>query len=134
MTKRSGFSVSSAFFLQLSLGLFFLMLGIMGLESRHSFGANMGRFFGKDDSLQLVMSIVEICVGAILLLGLFVSVSSALSGLVTLAIFVLWAAFIVLVYFVDGLGKPGWIVWLYEVSWHCVILVALWMVGRQYMA
>lgn len=131
--KKSGISVSSAFFLQLSLGVFFVMLGYLGIENHESTMSAVGRFFGRDDTMRYVMAIIEIAMGAVLVLGLFISVSSGLSRLISVALFILWAFYMALTFFVNDLGKPDWASWLYKVSWNAIILVSLWMVGRKYM-
>jgi len=131
--KKSGFSVSSAFFLQLSLGVFFVMLGYLGIKNHDSTFSEIGRALGRDDTMNLVMAIIEMGMGAVLVLGLFIAVSSGLSRLISVALFILWAFYMALAYFVNDLGKPEWTTWLYNVSWHTIILVSLWMVGRKYM-
>ncbi|HTX71476.1 MAG TPA: hypothetical protein VMC79_01495 [Rectinemataceae bacterium] len=131
--KKSGFSVSSAFFLQLSLGVFFIMLGYLGVKHHDSAFSQFARALGKDDTMNLVMAIIEMAMGAVLVLGLFFSVSSGLARLFSIALFILWAFYMAVSYFMNDFGKPEWATWLYTVSWHAIILVSLWMVGRKYM-
>jgi len=134
MAKRSAAAYDAGFFLQLSLGLFFLALGIMGLGDYNSKVAGIARFFGRDDTLRVVMAVVELVMGALLVLGLFLSVSSGLATIFSIALLILWAAYIVYYFFLNGLLEPSLVPWLYEVSWRCVVLAALWAVGRKYIA
>lgn len=132
MAKRSSLSMDAGFFLQLCLGVFFLMLGIMGLGDYDTSVSRFARWLGRDDTLKIVMSVVEIVMGAVLALGLFVSVSSDMSRLFSVALFVLWAAYMVITFFLnDSFMKPSAVAWFYNVSWNAVILVALWIVGRR---
>jgi uncharacterized membrane protein YphA (DoxX/SURF4 family) len=134
MAKKSGVSLSSLFFLQLCLGVFFLMLGIMGLGDYNSRSSEFARFFGRDDTMRVVMAVVELVMGVILVLGLFMSVSADLTKIFSFALFGLWALYIVVNFFLnDSFLEPSTVVWLYNVSWHAVILVGLWAVGRRYM-
>lgn len=134
MAKRSAFTLDSAFFLQLSLGLFFLSLGIMGLGNYNSKLSEVARFFGRNDGLRIVASIVELVMGGLLVLGLFFSVSSGLAKIFSFALFGLWAVYILYYFFFNNIFEPDFIPWLQEVAWRSVILCSLWMVGRKYMA
>jgi hypothetical protein len=132
MAKKSALTFDAGFFLQLCLGLFFLMLGIMGLGDYDTSVSKFARWLGRDDTLKVIMSVVEIVMGAILLLGLFLSVSSDLTKLFSIALFVLWAVYMAITFFLnDSFMKPSAVVWFYNISWNAVILVALWIVGRR---
>jgi len=134
MSKRSGFSVSSAMLLQLCLGVFFLMLGIMGLGDYNSKLGEFARFFGRDDTLRIVMAVIELVMGGILILGLVVTVSGGIAAVFSFALFALWAFYMFMNFFMNKTFlEPSTVVWLYSFSWHAVILVSLWMVGRKYM-
>jgi uncharacterized membrane protein YphA (DoxX/SURF4 family) len=134
MAKKSGISFSSLLFLQLFLGVFFLMLGIMGLGDYNSKYSEFARFFGRDDTMRVVMSVVELVMGVILILGLFMSVSADLTKIFSFALFGLWALYIVISFFLNNsFLEPNTVVWLYNISWHAVILIGLWVVGRRYM-
>jgi hypothetical protein len=134
MAKKSGVSISSLFFLQLFLGVFFLMLGIMGLGDYDSKASEFARFFGRDDTMRVVMSVVELVMGVILILGLFMSVSADLTKIFSFTLFALWALYMAIKFFLnDSFLEPNAIVWLYNISWHAVILIGLWVVGRRYM-
>lgn len=134
MAKRSSFTIDSLFFLQLSLGLFFLALGILGLTNYNSKLSEIARFLGRNDGLRIVTSVIELVMGGILVLGLFLSVSSGLARIFSFALFGLWAAYVLYYFFFNNLFKPDFIPWLQEVAWRSVILVSLWVVGRKYMA
>ncbi len=134
MATKSGSSFGSAFFLQLSLGAFFLMLGIMGLGDYDSGLSKAARFFGRDDTLRIVMAVVEIVIGVVFVLGLFVSVSAALSRILVIALFALWALYMLLNLFLNkSFLEPNTVAWLYNLSWHSVILISIWAVGGRYL-
>jgi hypothetical protein len=131
MAKRTGISLSSVFFLQLALGLFFLSLGILGLVSHDSSWSELRRAFGRNDSMELIISIAELVAGGILILGLFVSIAGDTQRIVSLCLFGLWALYLVVTYFMNGFAEPDFAPWLYEVSMRAVILVGLWVIGRR---
>jgi uncharacterized membrane protein YphA (DoxX/SURF4 family) len=135
MTKKVGNLSLPIFFLQLCLGVFFLVLGIMGLTNYNNpdLLSRIGRAFGNNNTLSLVMAVVEIVMGAILVLGLFLSASADLTRLVGVVLFILWALYMVVTFFVQGLFKPDLLPWLYQVSWNSIILISLWIVGRRYL-
>jgi hypothetical protein len=132
MAKRSGLTIGSMFFLQLALGAFFLVLGISNLTNYDSGLSELRRAFGKNDTLALVTAIAEIVMGAVLVLGLFMSVSADLTKFFGVCLFVLWAVYMFLAFIVQDFLEPSFITWLYRLSWHSVILISLWIVGRRY--
>jgi uncharacterized membrane protein YphA (DoxX/SURF4 family) len=134
MAKRSSLSLTSTFFLQLCLGIFFLTLGIMGVTNYNTNVSGFMRFLGRNDALKLVASVGEIVMGGILVLGLVIPVSSALAKLLGIALFIVWGIYMALVFIVEGFLKPDFIMWAYNFSWHAVILVGLWVVGQKYSA
>lgn len=131
MARRVTFALSSVFFLQLALGLFFLSLGILGLQGHASRGSEFMRWLGRNDDLQLVVSIAQVAAGAILVLGLFISLSGEVQRIVSLSLFGLYALYIAMVYFINGFAEPDFLPWLYEVSMRSVVLVGLWVIGRR---
>jgi hypothetical protein len=134
MAKKSGSIQLPIFLLQLALGVFFLMLGIMGLGNYNSTLNEVARFFGRDDTLRVVMSVVELVMGVILVLGLFMSASADITKIFTFALFALWALYMILNLFLNkSFLEPSTVVWLYNLAWHSVILVSIWVVGRRYM-
>ncbi len=134
MAKRWSFSLDSYFFLQLCLGLFFLALGAMGLGSYHSRLSEVARFFGRDDSLRVVSAVIELFMGLVLVLGLFLAMPRGIGRVLWVVLFGLWAFFIFYYFFLNGLFEPDFIPWLYEVGWRAAVLVGLWIVGRTRMA
>jgi hypothetical protein len=133
MAKRSSPVLDSVLLLQLSLGLFFLALGAMGLGDYNSKFAGVMRFFGRDDTLRIVTAIIQLGMGGVLLLSPFVKVPHGLGNIFSIALIVLWAVYIIYYFVLNNLAQPDFIPWLYEVSWRCVILAALWLVGKKFM-
>jgi len=135
MPQKSAIRFDASFFLQLSLGVFFLMLGIMGLGNYNSKLSEVARFFGRNDTLRIAMAIVELAMGAVLVVGLFVSVASGLAKLLSIALFALWILYMLITLVLnDRFMEPSAVVWLYNLAWNSVILVALWMTGKKYMS
>lgn len=131
MAKRQAFSLSSVFFLQLVIGVFFLVLGILGVQGHDSTLSEIKRALGRNDSFQTITAIVELVAGIILLVGLFVSISGDLQRLVSLVLFCLWALILVINYFVNNFAEPDFLPWLRGLSLNSVVLVGLWVIGRR---
>jgi hypothetical protein len=132
MTKKVGTLSLPTFFLQLFLGVFFLVLGISNLTHYNSGLSEFKRAFGNNDTLSVIMAVIEIVMGAFLVLGLFVSASTDMTKLLGLVLFVLWALYMVVTFIVQDFLKPSLLPWLYQVSWNAIILISLWIVGRRY--
>ena len=106
----------------------------MGLGDYNSKLGEFARFFGRDDTLRIVMAVIELVMGGILILGLVVTVSGGIAAVFSFALFALWAFYMFMNFFMNKTFlEPSTVVWLYSFSWHAVILVSLWMVGRKYM-
>ena len=133
MRKYSGNSFDSTFFLQLSLGVFFIVLGILGLTQYSSKTSEVMRFFGKNNVMTLVVAIIQLLSGAVLAAGLFMSVNSGFAQLLSIAIFALWAFSMLMTLVVNGFLRPDLLAWLYKAAWNSVVLASLWIVGRKYM-
>jgi hypothetical protein len=134
MARKSAVQFDASFFLQLSLGVFFFMLGIIGLGNYNSKLSEVARFFGRNDTLRILMSVVEIAMGAILVAGLFVSVASGIAKLLSIALFALWILYMLINLVLNGrFMEPNAVVWFYNLAWQAVILVSLWIVGKKYM-
>lgn len=131
MAKRQTFALSSVFFLQLVIGIFFLSLGILGIQGHDSTLSQIRRTLGNNDSLQLVIAIVELVAGIVLVVGLFVSISGELQRLVGLILFCLWALVLILQYVVDGFDSKYFLTWLQGLALNSVVLVGLWIIGRR---
>lgn len=134
MASKKGISITSIFFLQLCLGVFFLMLGIVGLGHYNSKLSEVARFFGRNDTMSIIMSVIELVMGGILILGLFVTVSGSIARIFSIALFALWAVYMFINFFMNkSFLEPSEVVWCYNFSWHAIILASLWVVGRKYM-
>jgi uncharacterized membrane protein YphA (DoxX/SURF4 family) len=128
-------SINSIFFLQLSLALMFIAIGILGLTNYNSefsqIGRSMGKLFGKSNNIiPILFSIIQLLAGVLLLLSLFMNLSNKLLSLSLLVIFVFWAVNIALAFFTKELFRPDFIVWLSKVAPQLVILSSLWLVYR----
>jgi hypothetical protein len=132
MAKSKGFTVDSKFFLQLSLGAFFLILGIKGFGDYDSGLSKFLRAFGNDDTFKAVIAVVELIMGGILVAGLFFTVPANLARIMFLALFVIWAGIILYFNVIGTEIEDNFVPWCYEISWRCVILVGLWIVGKKY--
>jgi len=131
-------SVNSLFFLQLSLALMFIAIGIVGIvgitnynSDISQFGRSVGKLFGQsNDIIPILFAVLELVAGVLLLISLFTGLPGKFLSVSLLVIFIFWSITIVMNYFMDGIFKPDFIVWLSRVSPQLVILSALWLVVR----
>lgn len=126
---RSGVRINSYFFLQLCLGIFFIILGVWGITSYNSRAAGIMRYFGRNDLLNLIVAVIQLAAGVLLAINLFVPVSEGLKRIFYIALFVVWALCIILALVVNNFLKPDLLAWLYEVAWRSIILASIWTVG-----
>jgi len=132
MAKQSSLSNSAELVLQICLGAFFLAIGIMGVTNYNSNVSGVLRFFGKNDTLNIIIAVVEIAMGAVLLLALVAKLSGQLGQILGLVLAILWAIYLVMTYIINKPFEPTFIVWLFQFSRDLIILVALWIVGRRF--
>jgi hypothetical protein len=132
MVKKIGSLTVSIFFLQLCLGVFFLVFGVSNLTDYNSGWGELKRAFGNNEGLALATAVVEIVMGALLVLGLFLTLSDDVTKVLGFVLFVLWGLYMVVTFIVNGFLKPNFLSWLYNLAWNSVILVSIWIVGRKY--
>jgi len=102
----------------------------MGLGNYNSKLSEVARFLGRDDTLRIVMSVVEIAMGLILVAKLFVAFPEGIARIVSIALFALWALYMLISLVLnEQFMEPDAVTWLYKLSWHSIILAALWVVG-----
>jgi hypothetical protein len=131
MAKKGVIAINSSFFLKLALGIFFLFAGILGLTEADSKLSELARFLGRDDTMRYTTAIIEIVVGIVLLVRLFVSFGTQLDVIVMIAMFALWGLYILVNYVFKNFGEPDTMAWLYGISRDSIILVAIWISGRS---
>lgn len=119
------------FLLRISLGIFFLVLGIQGLSVHTSKTAEVLRWFGRNDTLNIVISVVQILAGAVLCIGVFLPIGSTVSWLLSLGILVLWGIYMVMTLFLKDFLRPDTLSWLYKTSWSFIIFTSLWLVSSR---
>lgn len=125
--------ISNNFFIQLTIGLYFAvtgLLGLMGYDSGVS-GAlnNLNKAVGnKPDYFPLILSICFILCGAVLIIGL---VTIIRNPLIYLAVFVLWVMYIIMILFTDNFMEPDFLPWFKDLSLQLIILAGLWTAVKK---
>jgi hypothetical protein len=89
------------------------------------------RYFGRNDLLNLIVAVIQLVAGILLVINLFVAVGEGMKQIFYIALFVVWALCIVLALVVNNFLKPNFLAWLYEVAWRSIVLVSVWIVGRN---
>jgi hypothetical protein len=123
--------------LRVTLGIFFLVLGIIGViprlqESVFTLNDNFG--------LEIIFGIVELVCGLVLLSGLFPFIRKKMVSSASLVVLGFWLIRIILSKFVWGLSignsgiifHPVFSVWILVLSTELVIAAALYIVYRAY--
>jgi hypothetical protein len=123
--------MSPVFFLQLSLGIYFGVLGINGLAGYGSRGAQVMRLFGSNQMLDLIIAIILLAAGIFLAASLFAPIGGNLAPFFYIMVIIIWAAYIVLSLILNNFLKPSLLAWLSELAWRVAMLMSLWIVSRK---
>lgn len=121
-------NISNSFLIQLAIGLYFTLSGLLGLIGYNS-GTNQlvkdfNSFVGRSNNyIPLIIAICFLVAGLALLAGVILSFKNPI---VFFVIFLLWVAFIVMNFFMDNFLKPDFLPWLKDLSLQVVILAGLW--------
>ena len=123
--------------LQVIVAVFLVTIGLAGIIQYGSDVARIGRgltraFGGTNNSMNLIISIIELAAGTIVIGGVFFRLKSKLLYAATLVIAVLWLIQIVLNFFAADIFEPDFIVWLNRLAGDLIVLVSLWLINRRY--
>ena len=124
-------------FLRVSVGLFFVILGVIGVMpyvQESVFSLNDQHY-----AVEVIFGIVEMLCGIILIAGLFTFIKRKTLRLTSLIIIVIWGVRITLARFIWGIRFTGGIfflpnisTWLLVTACEVVILSALFILYRAY--
>ena len=136
MAKKK-IAVGSATFLQLVVGVSLFFIGLLAIINFNSdvqqFQRNITQMFGgKSDALDLVFGILLMVSGICVAAALVLPLENKLLFLMTLVAFIVWGIRIIMVFFVDDIFEPDFLVWATPLSVDLVVLFALWVVNRKY--
>ncbi|WP_028972659.1 hypothetical protein [Spirochaeta cellobiosiphila] len=133
-TSRFG----SLMILQIALGVFIFILGLNGIIHYNSTFSEASRAVsqlfggGNNQTLNLIVAVVELIAGVILVGGVFLPIDSKALFFAGFIVFILWALRIVMFSFLDGFLKPDLLPWLQSLALDVVVLVGLWSVSTSY--
>ena len=130
-------AVSGVFFLQLAVSLVLIVSGLLGIMSYNSTIGEVTRAFsrafgGRNDLLNIIVSVAELGAGVILLVGLFLIVRNRTLFYATMLVFVLWMVRVLYYYVLNGFLQPDLLVWLHNLSPDLIVLSSLWVIVRRY--
>lgn len=145
--RRQNTGLTSIFFLQLAIALFFLILGVQGIVNNMSqnsgFAREVASFLNAENpavqKTELIMGIISLVAGLLLLLGLFRFGDSRLVVISSVLIFLFWMTRLIMVRFMTELvvrnGNitfyPDFSTWLLAVSTDVIILCSIWTIARR---
>lgn len=133
MAQKSG--AFTSFLLQLATGVYFAVSGIQGIIAYDSELARVGRaisgVFGANSPMGLIVSIALLIAGALLVVGLFLSLKKGAQLLIGIVLMVLWGLNILNSYILTNFGEPSVFAWLSAFSRDLVILAVLWVIANR---
>ena len=123
---KRNYYMSGQFLIQIAIGIYFFMSGLVGLIGYNS-GANqlvndLSKMMGKSNYLPLIILICFLLAGLILFTGTIFTVKNKILYFVIL---VMWIIYLILTYFTDDFLKPDLLVWIKELSLQLIILAGL---------
>ncbi len=113
--------------LQLALGLFFGLTGLLYLSNYNSNGV-----FGKNNMFNILIAIIVLAAGIIFLIALFAPIPSKVMFVSGIIILIIWALFIIISYFINNFLNPSFLPWLQKLSLELIVLGCIWGVTSQY--
>lgn len=129
--------VNTVVLLQLIIGLFFIVIGLQGINAYNSTAGEVGRFFakafgGKEHVTDIIVAILELIAGIIIVGALFIRGKTALLNIAFIAVMVFWAIQILYVYFLRGaVFEPAFLAWSGDFLQDAVIFMAIWIVWQD---
>ncbi len=132
MAKKSS-SPTPMNFIRISLGIFLVLLGILGIVP--SLDESVFSLQNSYTSLEVLFGVIELVCGLFILISLFTVFSRKIKYQVSIIIFVLWSARILISKLVFGFTVnsqgiffyPNMGTWLLVLSCELIIASCLWM-------
>ena len=129
-------SFNAILILQILVALLLLTFGLDALTGYNSTGAELMRtvnrtFGGSNSILPIIFAVVEIVVGALLILEFFMPVATKFIFIGMIIICVVWIITIILNFITDGFLEPNFIGWLRGLSVQLILLTSFWLVGSS---
>ena len=129
-------SINVMLILQVLVALLLLTFGIEALTAHNSTGQELMRsvnkaFGGSNNIVPILIAVLEIVVGALLILEFFLPVATKFVFIGMLVICVVWVISIIMAFFADNFLDPNFISWLRKLSIEFVLLTCFWLVGSS---
>ena len=131
-------ALNSLFFLQLFVGIFFLLLGIYGIVP--SIQESVFSLWDNNRPLEIGFGIFELCSSLVLLASLIMFTRQRLLYLASIIIFIFWGARIAISKFIIGITLSrgqlyfagGFYNWFLVLIVELVILMAIYNIAKRY--
>jgi len=122
--------------LQILTALLLVTFGLDALTGYNSTGAELMRtvnkaFGGSNNILPIIFAVIEIVVGALLILEFFIPVTTRFVFIGMILICVVWIVTIVMNFISSNFLEPNLISWLRELSVQLILLTCFWLVGSS---
>lgn len=122
--------------LQILVAVLLLVFGIEFLTSYNSTGNEIMRsvskaFGGNNNVVPVIFAVIEIVVGALLILEFFMPVATRFVFFAMIVICVMWIISIVMAFFANNLLEPNFFSWMKSLSIELILLITFWLVGSS---
>ena len=120
--------ISAIWLIQLFIGIFLTASALLFLtnSSGSEIVSGISRLVGRNNTIGVVVAIVELISGIVLLVGLFIGAKPKIMFLVSLVVFILWTINILTSYFFSGFLQPSFIAWIKNLSLYLIVLSGIW--------
>lgn len=130
---KRNYNISSFLLLQLAIGLYFCLKGLLGIIGFNSGVVEQAvnefnKLMGNNNYLPLIISLCFLLAGLALLSGVIFGFRHRVIFFVVL---ILWIVNIVVNYFINNLLQPELLVWLKNLSFELIILAGLWSITQK---
>ncbi len=129
---KKNYQLSSIIFIQLAIGLYFSITGLLGIIGFNS-GTNQlvndfNKLVGKSNYLPLIISIIFLISGLILITGIVLNFKNRV---IFYFIVILWGLYIVSNFITSNFLKPDLLLWLKGFSYQLIIIAGLWSCAQR---
>ncbi len=129
---KKHYNISSLLLIQLTIGLYFSISGLLGIIGYNS-GMNqvardIGKLLGNNSYIPLIISICFLLAGLILFAGVLFTIKTRFMYFIILT---LWVIYIIINFFTDNFLEPEALYWLKDLSLQLIILSGLWGIFQK---
>ena len=128
--------INTMFFMQIVLALMLLSFGLLAIQGYNSSGAELlrgvNKVFGKsNNAFPVIFGIIQLVAGIIMIIDLVGAIPGNLFRILHIIICIVWLISIIMNFILADLFEPDFLKWLSGITTQTVILLALWITGKE---